>query len=386
MKNYLLYSLKYFPGWRTNRKIVVFESDDWGSIRMPSKKVYEKLLKRGVPVDKCRYNKFDSLENSEDLLALFDVLSSFKDRNGAFAKFTFFNLVANPDFQKIHKSQFKEYYYESLPKTLSKYSQNHHNVIEIYQQGIKSGVIKPQFHGREHLNINLWMSALLSGNNEAVLGCNHGTFGLPFSSFTSRKNIFMAAFDFETIKELNGFNDIIKEGTGLFKSIFDYDASVFMAPCGIYNREMEKHLASSGISFIQTGVAPSEPVITNNKKKYKKRLGVLGQKNQKGIIYAVRNSSFEPSALKNKDWVSSCLNNIKTAFYWKKPAIISTHRVNYIGSLVESNRLNGIRELKTLLNSIVKTWPEVEFMYSCELGKIMSTKHNRSEAENPLHY
>jgi hypothetical protein len=27
-------------GWRTNRKIVVIESDDWGSIRMRDKKTF----------------------------------------------------------------------------------------------------------------------------------------------------------------------------------------------------------------------------------------------------------------------------------------------------------------------------------------------------------
>ena len=30
-------------GWNSNRKIVVIESDDWGSIRMPSRKIYEYL-------------------------------------------------------------------------------------------------------------------------------------------------------------------------------------------------------------------------------------------------------------------------------------------------------------------------------------------------------
>ena len=45
------------PGWRTNRKIVVFESDDWGSTRMRSKLDYEYFLKKGFEVDKCHYNK-----------------------------------------------------------------------------------------------------------------------------------------------------------------------------------------------------------------------------------------------------------------------------------------------------------------------------------------
>jgi len=33
-------NLVNIPGWRTNRKIVVIESDDWGSVRMPSREVY----------------------------------------------------------------------------------------------------------------------------------------------------------------------------------------------------------------------------------------------------------------------------------------------------------------------------------------------------------
>lgn len=38
-------------GWKTNRKIIVIESDDWGSIRMPSKEVYELFLSKGFPID-----------------------------------------------------------------------------------------------------------------------------------------------------------------------------------------------------------------------------------------------------------------------------------------------------------------------------------------------
>ena len=33
-----LRNLSNLPGWRTSRKIVVIESDDWGTIRMPSNK------------------------------------------------------------------------------------------------------------------------------------------------------------------------------------------------------------------------------------------------------------------------------------------------------------------------------------------------------------
>ena len=36
-------NLLNFRGWTTKRKIVVIESDDWGSIRMPSKNIFKKL-------------------------------------------------------------------------------------------------------------------------------------------------------------------------------------------------------------------------------------------------------------------------------------------------------------------------------------------------------
>lgn len=35
-------------GLKTKQKIVVIESDDWGSIRMPNKKTYDKLQQRGI--------------------------------------------------------------------------------------------------------------------------------------------------------------------------------------------------------------------------------------------------------------------------------------------------------------------------------------------------
>lgn len=39
-KQHITHNLLNIPGWRTNRKVVVIESDAWGSIRMHSKEVY----------------------------------------------------------------------------------------------------------------------------------------------------------------------------------------------------------------------------------------------------------------------------------------------------------------------------------------------------------
>lgn len=54
-------SLQNIPGWHTKRKIIVIESDDWGSIRMPSRQAYDYLLSKGYNIDENRYEKFDSV-------------------------------------------------------------------------------------------------------------------------------------------------------------------------------------------------------------------------------------------------------------------------------------------------------------------------------------
>jgi hypothetical protein len=54
LKSSLSRNLVNAIGWRTNRKIIVIESDDWGSIRMRNQKTFDELLKAGIRVDKLK--------------------------------------------------------------------------------------------------------------------------------------------------------------------------------------------------------------------------------------------------------------------------------------------------------------------------------------------
>src|SRR5690606_12744401 len=91
-------------GWSTERKIIVFESDDWGTIRMPSLKTQKYLLNKGLDINKCSFCQNDSLESDDDLTSLFDVLLSHKLRDGRYPVITANTIVANPDFEKIKES------------------------------------------------------------------------------------------------------------------------------------------------------------------------------------------------------------------------------------------------------------------------------------------
>lgn len=123
-------------GWKTNRKIIVIESDDWGCVGMPSKEIYNKLLVEGFKPDKNPYMKYDSLESEQDLIALFEVLSSFKDKNGDPAVMTVNYVMANPDFKKIKESNFTHYFYEPFTETYKKYP-DHKNSYRLLTEGIR---------------------------------------------------------------------------------------------------------------------------------------------------------------------------------------------------------------------------------------------------------
>src|SRR5699024_9951174 len=159
-------------GWYTDRKIVVIESDDWGSIRMPSREVYKQCLNAEYRVDKIAYERFDSLASEDDLEFLFELLSSYKDQQGNPAVLTANILVANPDFEKIEAANFQKYFYELVTKTFERYPK-HSDCFKLWKKGKKERVFYPQSHGREHLNVSMFMEALQRGDEDALFGFEH---------------------------------------------------------------------------------------------------------------------------------------------------------------------------------------------------------------------
>jgi hypothetical protein len=375
LKQVLSRQLLNIPGWRTKRKIIVIESDDWGSIRMPSKEVYEKFLKAGIRVDKCHYNKYDTLASENDLSHLFETLTRFKDKNGFHPVITANTIVANPDFEKIKASDFEKYFYEPFTNTLKRYPK-HTNVFELWQQGISEDIFKPQFHGREHLNVNRWLRVLQSGSNETTFAFENNFFGLSATITTEKRKSYLAALDFDDKSELNSQKVVLKDGLVLFERLFGYKSKTYIATNYVWHPEVEAQLHQSGIIAMQGG---NSHIIPGGQKPNQVTRHKLGERNTFNQTYLIRNVFFEPSENPNKDWVISCLKEIELAFKWHKPAIISSHRVNYIGFINERNRKDNLHALSQILSIIIKKWPEAEYMSSDQLAEIIRSESKEHE-------
>ncbi|MCF6359276.1 MAG: hypothetical protein L3J29_00755 [Cyclobacteriaceae bacterium] len=365
-KQILFNYLKNIPGWSTKRKIVVFSVDDYGNIRLASKVARENLIRVGLNMDSNRFDRFDALETAEDLSLLFEVLTSVKDKNQRSAVFTPFALSANIDFERMEKEGYRNYYYQLLPDTLNQLP-GYEGTWSMWQEGIREKIFLPQYHGREHVNIKLLMEWTASKNSK-VLAClkERSWTGLEFSPYPTLD--YVSAFSFDQFQENKKLALIAEDGLKIFKKNFQYKATQFISPGGSAHSILEKTLSEGGIRFIDSQLLKKEH---QGDGKYSYKLNVLGGKSPYDAIYQIRNSVFEPLLNKNNDWVDQTLSEIEIAFHCRKPAIISSHRVNFCGHIDSSVRSHGLKELQRLLFAIVNKWPEVEFMASNELGELM---------------
>ncbi len=370
LKSKLTVNASNIPGWRTKRHIVVIESDDWGSIRMSSKEAFNRMLAAGMREDRNHYNTNDALECNDDMIRMFETLTSFKDKTGRHPVVTGVNVVANPVFEKIRENGFSEYVYESYTETLKRYP-NHDKVYSLWKEGVEKRLMVPIFHGREHLNVQRWLRALRDGNKSTLLAFDCGVTGIYNGINDEPIPEFQAAFDIDTPEDIPYLRDVLTTGLDLFESLYGYKSTYFVPTNGPFNNSLETVIADKGVRYINSGKIQREPLGNG---KYMKNYRYLGKKNNLGQIYLTRNCFFEPSSTESpasRDWVDTCLHEIEIAFRWHKPATISSHRVNYIGYLHPENRDRSHKLFSELLARMLKRWPDIEFMTSMELGDLI---------------
>lgn len=369
LKSYLARTATNLRGWRTRRKLVVIESDDWGAIRMPSRQAYDSLLRAGIRVDRSHYDRLDCLENRQDLEALFNVLDAHRDRQGRPAVFTFNTVMGNPDFAAIEEDGFETFHHQPFRESYQAYHGD--DLWLLWQQAMGEGLIRPQFHAREHLNSTLWMEDLRAGHAETRLAFAQGFYGLKTRTGAPHQSNYLAAYWPGAQQQLQAIDEITVDGLRQFEDTFGFRSATFIACNYIWPEALERVLAEQGVGLLQTQRGRVEPQPDGS---IRIRRHHTGQRNALGQRFSVRNVHFEPYLDAQIDWAGQALGEIKQAFALGKPAVICSHRINFVSGMSTPHRDQNLELLDKLLTDIQRHWSDVEFISSDMLSNIMESE------------
>jgi hypothetical protein len=347
-------------------KIIVIESDDWGGIRTPSIEAAEKIRALGGFTADRAYLDYDTLESESDLISMFKVLSKHRGGDGKFPIITANFVMTNPDFIKIKESNFERYFYEPFTQSYLNYYGSNQIELSILE-GIKKSFFYPQFHGREHVNIPLWLAILQSDDKIFKTAFDFNFFGIQTKLLESKKRNIQMTYDLPYSSSY--LKESIIDGLSLFQNIFGFRPKSFIPNNYIWNQDWNQVLIDNGVEYLQGIRLQTSPMENDNEtRKQIKRFG--GREEKFGVMSIVRNCSFEPSfkAFSGKELIARCLSEISLAFLFKQPAVISMHRLNFVSGLSLKNRDENLELLDELLNNVTKRWPEVRFMNTVQLG------------------
>lgn len=368
LKDSLLNTWANCRGWRSKRQLVVFESDDWGATRLRDTSAYESMLRAGMDLSCSRYDRLDCLESRRDLNALFGIIDSHRCRAGRPPVFTFNAAMGNPDFAAIRATDFEKFVHEDLFRT---YVRHHGDDLQpVWRDAISKSLIKPQFHAREHLNIGLWLQDLRDDFGDVRLAFDHEYYGQTTVTSSPRQRHYLAAYWPESAEHLEEIQAIADDGLTMFEDLFGFPSRSFVACNYVWPNALEQTLATKGVELIQCQRGQLIP--SSDGQNVSVRRCYTGQRNEQNQAYSVRNVKFEPVEDRTADWVGSAMNGISQAFFWGKPAVISTHRINYVGGIDSVHRDNSLRLLNSLLREMLVRWPDIEFVSSDQLFKIVS--------------
>ncbi len=359
MKQIITNHIKNLSGWKSDKKYLVFVVDDYGNIKLNSKKTKDLLKINGIKLEK-RFDRIDALDTKRDYELLFEALSSVKDKNGNHAVFSPNAMPMNVDFDATLSSGrlVLEDLIESYKKLAVEQADAYSGAFNLMKQGIEEKLIKPQFHGTSHINKHL-INTLLGEKNEILLQNlnNKSIVGIPGHKSLPDVN-FTHTYSFYDPKDVEEHKQDIIQGLDVFEKVYGYRSLTFNPPA----QRLHKSLFQVAIDHGVIGL--------DKPRTYKRHLGngqYEDEKNTTGTdstgthVNFVRNCVFEPSD-RDMDWVNYTFKQIQAAFFWKRPAIVSSHRVNFAGHIDPENRRKGLDMLKKLLKKVVAAYPDVEFI------------------------
>jgi hypothetical protein len=116
--------------------------------------------------------------------------------------------------------------------------------------------------------------------------------------------------------------------------------------------------------------------LTKQRKKF-------GEVSEEGLIHFISNCAFEPVS-KNDNVVSDTLKQVAAAFRWGKPALINTHRINFVKGRNSDHVDRCLNLFSDLLGELTDRWPDLEFMGAGDFARYLNSTLEIEEPKRVL--
>lgn len=315
--------------------LVLIESDDWG----PGGEVHSYRLK--------------------ELLA---TLNKHRDSIGRPAILTADIVLSVPDTQKIKTNNNGQFFRKPLT--------SFPHIYNMMLDGINQGTFVPQLHGLEHLNENAFIRLYLENDPRVQIAMKTEDWWDWEKLDSPLQGHYVDGSKLPTTPlSKQDAKKIITIANTLFKQLFGYHSTSTVAPCYLWNDDIEQEWKEKDIRYIQT--AGYRCIARDKNGNYIQSPSIIrtGEKNKFGQIYLVRNVMYEP--VDGKNTANTAFKEATIAYNQALPITISTHRYNYTRSQEEFNQsLSGLDQLLSLIR---QNLPSVRFLASPELGHLINT-------------
>ena len=325
----------------TRLRAVVLESDDWGLCAWsPDSQAWRALADQPpfrTPSGK-RYAG-STLESAEDVKAISDTLIEFRGGDGFPPVWQANTVMSSPDYARLEPPGFAVEHLPLLdfPNVPSRWQRP--RLWEQVSIARMAGLWWPELHGLHHLPEHTWLTALRRGENDARRAHEHQS---PVCSAVEASGEY-AATEPEAVRARN-----LELAVTKFRSLFGRLPGSVCPPDYRWDDRLESDAERLGIPTIQ-----GKPEQLGHALPRLRRILLTFQwPHTRGPhFYLPPRIAFEPAAQPRnaaKVGAEAAARAVKRAWQRGQPAIVSTHRMNYV-HLDHAHAEEGRTALRELL-------------------------------------
>jgi hypothetical protein len=310
--------------------------------------------------------------HADRLRGLLNLLSRHRDKVGRCAVLTADTVLSVPDIPEIRASQPVTYRRKLLDESFPEI----HSAMIL---GVEQGTLVPQLHGLEHLNGEAFSRLHANGDKRVEIAFQDDDWWDWESLDSPLQGHYVDGSHLPTTPiDQRAGEEIIDTATTLFVRMFGQPSISTVAPCYLWNSQIEQIWKHHGIDYIQTAGYRCTERDENGNYLQDPPLIRAGDRGDGGQRYLVRNVMYEPTDGRNTP--DSAFSEAIDAHKQALPITISTHRYNFTRS--ESEYHSSLDGLDQLLTRIEQAIPNTRYLASPELGSCM--ENDQQQVENPF--